>query len=135
MEEGQRHCYTYLSCQRLCLNPCCNGRGSKTRDGQSSPLSRAQVLILVVMEEGQRPLTTLACLVQLLVLILVVMEEGQRLLHRPAGIHRITGLNPCCNGRGSKTSTKLFQALQRVSLNPCCNGRGSKTVSFCMVLS
>ena len=37
------------------------------------------VLILVVMEEGQRPiLSTLGTIGEIIVLILVVMEEGQR---------------------------------------------------------
>ena len=56
------------------------------------------------------------------------MEEGQRLsLHLDWQTVSV-GLNPCCNGRGSKTP---FQALSRmltaICLNPCCNGRGSKT--------
>ena len=60
------------------LNPCCNGIGSKTAEDRE-PLTRDQVLILVVMEEGQRPRWHLALKVPL------------------------CSLNPCCNGRGSKT--------------------------------
>ena len=37
----------------LGLNPCCNGRGSKTTRPSVDPLEIG-VLILVVMEEGQR---------------------------------------------------------------------------------
>ena len=64
------------------------------------------VLILVVMEEGQRlQAGSKDCYRRPEVLILVVMEEGQR--HRP-GLIRANArgrLNPCCNGRGSKTIT------------------------------
>ena len=86
------------------------------------------------------------------VLILVVMEEGQRptdRLYRRA--FKPGRLNPCCNGRGSKTNTFIppHEVINRVlilvvmeegqrravaqeyaallGLNPCCNGRGSKT--------
>ena len=56
MEEGQRHqAVVVLSERRGCLNPCCNGRGSKTlRSKLFLWDSRPTVLILVVMEEGQR---------------------------------------------------------------------------------
>ena len=37
----------------ISLNPCCNGRGSKT-SVVGHPDTAAVVLILVVMEEGQR---------------------------------------------------------------------------------
>ena len=60
------------------LNPCCNGRGSKTSDVDHISFSRS-VLILVVMEEGQRQLPTSHSSYINSVLILVVMEEGQRL--------------------------------------------------------
>ena len=54
MEEGQRHKNTDNIVESYVgLNPCCNGRGSKTfvktDDGDC-----IAVLILVVMEEGQR---------------------------------------------------------------------------------
>ena len=66
------------------------------------------VLILVVMEEGQRlQAGSKDCYRRPEVLILVVMEEGQR--HRP-GLIRANArgrLNPCCNGRGSKTAIGL----------------------------
>ena len=39
----------------VCLNPCCNGRGSKTFGSDCTEDERKEVLILVVMEEGQRP--------------------------------------------------------------------------------
>ena len=66
------------------LNPCCNGRGSKTQRRRIyAKLKQIDVLILVVMEEGLRPGDTF-----------MVPEEY--------------GLNPCCNGRGSKTPYRLF---------------------------
>ena len=42
------------------------------------------------------------------VLILVVMEEGQRLTSRDIK-DGAACLNPCCNGRGSKTGTVGFE--------------------------
>ena len=38
-----------------CLNPCCNGRGSKTSGEIVPTIIGLIVLILVVMEEGLRP--------------------------------------------------------------------------------
>ena len=62
------------------------------------------------------------------VLILVVMEEGQRLKDSlRCKMSDNEGLNPCCNGRGSKTLQTYIERMQRSCLNPCCNGRGSKT--------
>ena len=69
-------------------------------------LSRADsfVLILVVMEEGQRHDTKeTSCNQAHEVLILVVMEEGQRHLTNSLNGFDAESLNPCCNGRGSKT--------------------------------
>ena len=41
---------------------------------------------------------------------------------------KLTSLNPCCNGRGSKTLQQPARwCIQGRGLNPCCNGRGSKT--------
>ena len=58
------------------LNPCCNGRGSKTAGLRPRGCG---VLILVVMEEGQRHQWFSDIVgVSVSVLILVVMEEGQR---------------------------------------------------------
>ena len=61
-----------------------------------------EVLILVVMEEGQRPFHKNNTHPTKKVLILVVMEEGQR-LEECGEAETELGLNPCCNGRGSKT--------------------------------
>ena len=63
------------------------------------------------------------------VLILVVMEEGQRHMVSPWLCLARQGLNPCCNGRGSKTQWFTTIESVKLSLNPCCNGRGSKTYS------
>ena len=56
------------------------------------------------MEEGQRRAVGNGNkFIRKNVLILVVMEEGQRLvLAQVVGTLR-QSLNPCCNGRGSKT--------------------------------
>ena len=53
MEEGQRLTSRDIKDGAACLNPCCNGRGSKTVCPEGDTLNIA-VLILVVMEEGQR---------------------------------------------------------------------------------
>ena len=67
-------------------------------------VAELSVLILVVMEEGQRQKAEPKQEEQTSskVLILVVMEEGQRQRTQrlPWDLQR---LNPCCNGRGSKT--------------------------------
>ena len=47
--EKMRYYYT-----EGCLNPCCNGRGSKTLSYVAITDRLIEVLILVVMEEGQR---------------------------------------------------------------------------------
>ena len=106
MEEGQRHSVkSYLTDSTRCLNPCCNGRGSKTPSASARRPTRASVLILVVMEEGQRQAHHATRHAEnAWVLILVVMEEGQRRVKLTDLANKlITRLNPCCNGRGSKT--------------------------------
>ena len=53
MEEGQRRMLEEELRVQASLNPCCNGRGSKTLLAIVMNL-KVEVLILVVMEEGQR---------------------------------------------------------------------------------
>ena len=66
------------------------------------------VLILVVMEEGQRQSVGGRLQAGWSVLILVVMEEGQRQLREFRLLRLMTlCLNPCCNGRGSKTAKNI----------------------------
>ena len=55
------------------------------------------------------------------------MEEGLRQTLVEGTVKKFSRLNPCCNGRGSKTQFRLSMLLRTLSLNPCCNGRGSKT--------
>ena len=56
------------------------------------------------------------------------MEEGQRLNNESRDDGKTCCLNPCCNGRGSKTQAQpVATPLADGCLNPCCNGRGSKT--------
>ena len=42
----------------------------------------------------------------------------------------LLGLNPCCNGRCTRTRDgwQFFENLGR-SLNPCCNGRCTRTAN------
>ena len=54
MEEGQRQQNAASNAvENASLNPCCNGRGSKTASEAANGANN-EVLILVVMEEGQR---------------------------------------------------------------------------------
>ena len=79
MEEGQRQRQAcIIGSSHGCLNPCCNGRGSKTLPKDVSLITEEEVLILVVMEEGRRPATRACPGPRKEVLILVVMEEGRR---------------------------------------------------------
>ena len=38
-------------------------------------------------------------------------------------------LNPCCDGRWSRTVMPLSYRLINKCLNPCCDGRWSRTMS------
>ena len=43
----------------------------------------------------------------------------------------VTGLNPCFNGRCTRTqSRQLFPRRKQTGLNPCFNGRCTRTVSM-----
>ena len=43
-------------------------------------------------------------------------------------------LNPCCNGRWSRTNFANFKSNSQSSLNPCCNGRWSRTRPYKTIL-
>ena len=59
------------------LNPCCNGRWSRTELNKIRKTAGRSVLILVVMEDGLVHMRSDSTLVSCLaVLILVVMEDG-----------------------------------------------------------
>ena len=91
------------------LNPCFNGRGSLTEVQKETSSHRGrQVLILVLMEEGLRPL-------------FIKVRE----------VVSITCLNPCFNGIWSLTPFLLNPISQtQFCLNPCFNGRWSLTLIF-----
>ena len=105
MEDGlvpweRKHVLVLL----ISLNPCCNGRWSRTDVSLNDKLKEWNVLILVVMEDGlvlkdQSP----RIFERWAVLILVVMEDGLVLTSIKAIVNGIVGLNPCCNGRWSRT--------------------------------
>ena len=61
------------------LNPCCNGRWSRTAVSFPDSVELTTVLILVVMEDG--------------LVLFCVLAANKHLLC----------LNPCCNGRWSRT--------------------------------
>ena len=91
-------------------------------------ISAILVLILVVMEDGlvlsatEQPMPG-----DPMVLILVVMEDGLVQVLRQVNQMTSKCLNPCCNGRWSRTrhSSGCIRCCR--SLNPCCNGRWSRT--------
>ena len=111
------------------------------------------VLILVVVEDGLVLKSVRVSNVNGTVLILVVMEDGLvQLKQRNHGKDYFKSLNPCCNGRWSRTHGVLFEVLSSsyvlilvvmedglvhifyiatnyidYGLNPCCNGRWSRT--------
>ena len=39
----------------------------------------------------------------------------------------VDSLNPCFNGRCTRTAIKLFESFIEASLNPCFNGRCTRT--------
>ena len=68
-----------------------------------------------------------ACSLQ--VLILVVMEDGLGVQEIHSHRKNRRRLNPCCNGRWSR-SREIVELRKIIrSLNPCCNGRWSRRSS------
>ena len=74
----------------LSLNPCCNGRWSQT--DPEDPYADIDVLILVVM------------------------EDGLRLMSTNKQVKRWTRLNPCCNGRWSQTQSKNLRGSMALAV-------------------
>ena len=73
------------------------------------------VLILVVMEDGLVRLKGMRNLEKARqVLILVVMEDGLVHLNLWIWISESLCLNPCCNGRWSRTTDKSFKGFAQV---------------------
>ena len=71
--------------KRLCLNPCCSGRWSRTTFGVCYA-SVGFVLILVVVEDG--------------------LVQAQDISIAATYL----GLNPCCSGRWSRTYVVFIKA-------------------------
>ena len=84
------------------LNPCCNGRWSRTIS-QKGWRDLFLVLILVVMDDGLVPNGTKVILFALDVLILVVVDNGLVLAIKAGKKQLPSGLNPCCSGQWSRT--------------------------------
>ncbi len=62
------------------------------------------------------------------VLILVVMEDALARVDFNTMRFRFKCLNPCCNGRCTRTSfLRSLRELSLICLNPCCNGRCTRT--------
>ena len=62
------------------------------------------------------------------------MEDG--LVHKVTNGDRFAtaSLNPCCNGRWSRTISLSLLGLEKMCLNPCCNGRWSRTRPYKTIL-
>ena len=69
-----------------------------------------------------------------MVLILVVMEDGLVLPSSFIINFIFNCLNPCCNGRWSRTLLILIIMNKKECLNPCCNGRWSRTRPYKTIL-
>ena len=83
------------------------------------------VLILVLMEDALALAERSEDCKE--VLILVVMEDALALPKRVADCRSYAGLNPCCNGRCTRTNHILSHPEAIIGLNPCCNGRCTRT--------
>ena len=70
--------FGYIVSEKFSLNPCCNGRCTRT-SGKVFKFRRSVVLILVVMEDALA--RRLICIIE----------------------HLQQCLNPCCNGRCTRT--------------------------------
>ena len=86
------------------LNPCFNGRCTRTVFGNAWIYGDAQVLILVLMEDA------LALVCKALLLLFFYL-----------------GLNPCFNGRCTRTNISISLLKGLRGLNPCFNGRCTRT--------
>ena len=61
------------------------------------------------------------------------MEDGLVLVSDYITALNGDGLNPCCNGRWSRTLLR-YSLMRRICLNPCCNGRWSRTRPYKTIL-
>ena len=96
------------------LNPCCNGRCTRTHV-EYTYYTGAKVLILVVMEDALALNYNTSIKTSLnIVLILVVMEDALAQIFPNLFSVTFIGLNPCCNGRCTRTIT--FCAKQVLNL-------------------
>ena len=63
------------------------------------------------------------------------MEDGLVLSLRNAMAITNVGLNPCCNGRWSRTYQIRCLMAKNMGLNPCCNGRWSRTNNYKIMIN
>ena len=86
------------------LNPCFNGRCTRTRSKFYIKSSTFQVLILVLMEDALAQGTVIApTLLPADVLILVLMEDALAPYAYDRSGDDLPCLNPCFNGRCTRT--------------------------------
>ena len=62
------------------------------------------------------------------VLILVLMEDALVLKYVTSRLRYSFGLNPCFNGRCTRTMEENGKKKSSLSLNPCFNGRCTRTL-------
>ena len=87
----------------LGLNPCCNGRCTRTYDDAIVYGDAVLVLILVVMEDALAQGKKVVITGIFKVLILVVMEDALAPQVFKLNSPPKPSLNPCCNGRCTRT--------------------------------
>ena len=111
------------------LNPCFNGRCTRTSGSNRFTYTPKFVLILVLMEDALARVAVLRAEQQYHVLILVLMEDALALIKKGGNTAKAVGLNPCFNGRCTRTYSKNIQHGKILSLNPCFNGRCTRTIT------
>ena len=96
------------------LNPCFNGRCTRTTQEFEWLFTREEVLILVLMEDALVRCWLGQKIWQISVLILVLMEDAlvQRYVKPQRSLYY--GLNPCFNGRCTRTHTSWWYLTKRL---------------------
>ena len=109
------------------LNPCFNGRCSRREYVFDEAAENRIVLILVLMEDALGVMSTSFNHDGDEVLILVLMEDALGDLYSQMVKQAEEGLNPCFNGRCSRSRMHSPNGCQNLCLNPCFNGRCSRS--------
>ena len=62
------------------------------------------------------------------------MEDGLVLSELEGLVPTVHSLNPCCDGRWSRTIDDAVRIINEKGLNPCCDGRWSRTRPYKTIL-